>query len=346
MAPITKQFTSSRLNTHPSEGPTTEDNHRRRLALLKRAGLFGTDTRGAEITRACTLEDLRQAYRLVYKTFVANGYIRPNRHGIRVRIFEATDDTATFVAKTAGKVVGVQSVVLDSADLGLPSDMAFGPEIDSLRAKGLRVCEATNEAILPDFRKTAVVTELMRCATAHSFLKNCDAAVTTVSPSHSGFYNLFGFRQLGQIRSYSSDIEDPVALMCLDLHELRRMDPTLGESQAFMRNFMAFTNPYIHAVKTWEDRARRHFRNPELLRELFLVDSDLLDACTDAQRQALRRRWGDELFAQVVDTGKTERRRWTYRYIPVRPARSNTRHVRRIVRASSFGRKIPGHRSG
>src|SRR5689334_8413841 len=81
----------------------------RKLWLLRRMGLFGNDTKGAHIERACVFEDLRQAYQLVHDVYLGTGYIEPEPGGMRLRIFEATLETATFVAKVDGRVVGVLS---------------------------------------------------------------------------------------------------------------------------------------------------------------------------------------------------------------------------------------------
>jgi len=331
MTPITKHPMTAPRKTGAGEDFSGLDSRKRkrRLALLRRAGLFRTEGLAVEVTRACTLSDLLEAYRLVYHTFLANGYMEPNGHSIRVRIFEATDDTATFIAKADEEVVGVQSLALDSPDLGLPSDVAFREELDAMRKPGIRLCEATNEAISPAFRKTAVVTELMRCASAQSFLRKCDLAVTTVSPSHAGFYDLLGFRQIGPVRSYSKDIDDPVVLMWIDLKLLQQKDPTLNEYDHFGRDFLTFTNSYIGKVEAWERQARRCFRDPGLLRKLFLDESGLLETCTKAQRQAIRSRWGDALFAQAVGDAKPQSKHWAHRYVPVRPPRGSDKHQQR-----------------
>jgi hypothetical protein len=127
----------------------------RRLLLLKRTRLLGTDTCGAEITRACSPHDLRRAYRLVYDIYLAAGYVEPHECQMRIRTFEALADTATFIAKRDGEVLGAASLVVDSAGVGLPSDVAFRPELDTMRARGIKLCETTNLAVLPRFRKTA-----------------------------------------------------------------------------------------------------------------------------------------------------------------------------------------------
>ena len=192
----------------------------RRLALLRKAGLFGGDAGGAQAVRATSVEDLLTAYRLVHDAFVEKGYIHRQASGLRMRTFEALPTTATFVAKADGKVVGVQSLAMDDPQLGLPSDQAFQADLDALRGKGRVLCEATNEAVDPDWRRTSVPTELMRCCFAHALAKGCTDLITTVSPGHVRFYELLGFEQVSEVRSYSAKIEDPVAVVRFDLSAL------------------------------------------------------------------------------------------------------------------------------
>jgi hypothetical protein len=134
----------------------------RRLALFKRMGFFGANTLGYEITRATTLDDLVAAYSLVHDCFVERGYILPHPSGMRLRCHEAANEMATFVAKLNGQVIGVQSIIADSEDLGLPADGAFRREIDVLRNQGRCVYEATNEAIASLYRRTSLAVELIQ----------------------------------------------------------------------------------------------------------------------------------------------------------------------------------------
>lgn len=181
----------SRL-TPMHEAHLASQRNKRKLALLKRAGLFSGNTEGAVIERACSVEDLRKAYRLVHDVFLGTGYISPEPAGLRLRIFETTSEMATFVAKVDGRVVGVLSMIGDTQDFGLPCDSAFKVELDALRASGAKLCELTNQAVEEEYRKSAVPTELMRCAMAHSLDAGYDENIATVSPSHNGFYELFG----------------------------------------------------------------------------------------------------------------------------------------------------------
>lgn len=287
-----------------SETPRGEAGSRsiadRKLGLLQRTGLFGTDTRGASIERAYTLEDLREAYRLVHQVYLGTGYLNPEPAGMRLRIYETTSETATFVAKKDGRVVGVLSVVGDSSDLGVPSDAAFRAELDQLRAKGSRLCEVTNQAVDEAYRKSAVPTELMRCAIAHSVKAGYHVGIVSVSPSHHGFYDLMGFRRLGSQRSYSEKIHDPVVALSMDINQWRRPPPGQNTAEQFMHHFAAIANPFLSQVADWAKQAVRHFLNPELLEQLFVADRNFLSECSPAELSILQRRWGQELFGAVT----------------------------------------------
>ncbi len=310
-----------------SDMPDAIQRENRRLALLKRAGLFGDKMNGARLTRACTLTDLRQAYRLVYETFLDAGYIAPSNFRMRIRTFEACGETATFVARTDSEVVGVQSLVLDSPDLGLPADLAFGPELDALRSKGLKLSEATNEAVTPAFRRTAVMTELMRCFAAQALLSECDLSLTAVSPNHRGFYELIGFRQIAPERSYSDDVDDPVVLLCYDMQNLREKASGLTSCQNFVRDYLSFKSPIVAKAQPWQLKAVQCFHNANFLRSLCVEESNLLEDCTDLELAALRDRWGEDLFAEVIAPSVATTP--TGRYIPVKPPAVKTRgHMR------------------
>ncbi|HEX2852350.1 MAG TPA: hypothetical protein VHO24_03860 [Opitutaceae bacterium] len=297
-------FGASRENDAVSvrESAEWESAASRKLALLQRAGLFGEDTRGATIERAFTLEDLRKAYRLVHQVYLGTGYLNPEPSGVRLRIYETTSETATFIAKKDGEVVGVLSVVGDSADLGLPSNAAFKPELDALRATGARLCEVTNQAVAEEFRKSAVPTELMRCAIAHQMRSGYHFAVASVSPSHNGFYDLLGFRPVGSQRSYSQKLHDPVVALCLNIDHYRRPADGLSPTQQVIHRLGTEGNPFMNKVTEWSRQAVKHFLNPELLEQLFVADRNFLGECTPGELTILQRRWGQELFSAVTGT--------------------------------------------
>lgn len=272
----------------------------KKLTLLRKMGLFGADTKGAVVERASTAEDLAKAYRLVHQVYLESGYIKPEPSGLRLRIFETSSETATFVAKVKGEVVGVISVVGDSIDLGLPSDLAFSDELDEMRDRGFTMCEVTNQVVADGYRKSAVTTELMRVAVAHAIQAGFRIGVATVSPSHNGFYDLLGFAQLGAERSYSDKVHDPVVALTIDFDHYRNPPENLVPASHFVHAFLGPKNPYLGCVAAWDRRARAKFLNPELLEQLFVSDSQFLARCTPEELDRVKLRWGLELYLAVI----------------------------------------------
>lgn len=272
----------------------------RRLELLKRSGLFGHDTYGAIVQRAYTHQQLRAAYGLVHDAFVDAGYVHAHPSGMRIRIFEALPEMATFIALANHSVVGSLSLIGDSSDLGVPADVVFRAELNGMRAAGASVCEVTNQAVVADYRKSAVPTELMRCVTAHALLKGFDEIIVVVSPNHASLYRLMGFRQVGTVRSYSHTILDPVVALSMNLR-LYMLEPIVSDqADEFIRKFMVSENPFRASVNSWEMLAVNRFLNADFLGELFVRDEKLLQRSSPDQLQALRRRWGSRRFTDAL----------------------------------------------
>lgn len=292
-------------------GSTNERRSHRRLSMLKRLGLFGGNTRGATVERAITGNDLCQAYELVHDVYLETGYIEPERTRMRLRMFESAPQTATFVAKVNGRVVGAVSIVADSPELGLPSDSAFEEELDEIRRSGARMCEWTNQSVAEDYRKSALATELMRCAAAHVIWSGYDQAIATVSPSHGSFYQLLGFREIGSVRSYSERIYDPVVALAADVGQYRRPLTNADLAERFVHDFMAGLNPFLQRVEEWDRVAARNFLSRALLRNIFVSQTHFVAERTLSEIEILRKQWGQPLFAAVTEPSFPERlRHW------------------------------------
>jgi ribosomal protein S18 acetylase RimI-like enzyme len=282
---------------------------------------------------------------LVHDVFLGTGFIRPERSGLRLRIFETTSETATFIARANGRIVGVLSVVGDSADLGLPSDSAFKVELDRLRTTGARLCEVTNQAVADEFRKSAVSTELMRCAVTHAMKAGFNEGIATVSPSHNGFYDLLGFRQLGSERSYSNKLHDPVVALSMDINRFRQPPADLDATQLFIQRFMNEGNRFLTRVTDWAKVARRHFLNPELLEQLFVTESNFLAECTATELRILHRRWGQEMFEAVTANLFTSVDGLLAEMLEF-PAISPTEHPAQQLHAVGTSTPFPSHDAG
>lgn len=276
---------------------------RRRVARFKQAGLL-TASGDIRIFQAIGLDDLTQAYRLVHDVFVHQNYIQPQPGGMRVREFEALPEMATFVAKVDGKVIAVMSVVPDSTDMGLPSDKVFSDELNKLRESGRRVGEITNLAVAEEYRNTAVFFELSRCIYAYGTNIGLDDFFISISPGHGMFFEaILAFEAWGDRRCYDQTTADIVEGKRLDLKAfpdcMTRTDAALG-GEAFLRDWFFDTNPHFGYTRLSSRVASMRFKDPNLLRELFVNQSDLLPRCSEAALKIIRERWGLQTFHQVA----------------------------------------------
>jgi hypothetical protein len=252
------------------------------------------------------LEDHWAAYSLVHDCYVERRYIEACPEGARIRPFEAMPEMATFVAKRHDRVVGVTSVLMDSPELGLPSDKTYGEETDALRRQSRRICEITNLAIHADYRNTPMFTELTRCCLAHAQAIGHDDLFIAISPEHARFcQEVLLFEPWGGRTIYCAATGDDVVGMRLDLRRFEEraleMDSALGD-RAFLQDFYLRKNPYRRLVRRWAIRAAGMFSDVALLRELFAVRSGLFGRLSGEESAAIRSRWGDDVFAEVLGT--------------------------------------------
>lgn len=291
--------------------PEAPDRFRRRVARFRRSGLMDGPPEGVTIVRATSAEDLKAAYSLVHDVYLERGYIREGQDRIRVRVFEALPEMATFIAKKDGEIIAVTSLIQDTLDLGLPSDRAFWGELNELRDSYHLVGEITNLAVRQDFRNSTVFLELTRVCFAHAMELGLNDLFIAISPEHAKFFEgVLLFTEFGGRRNYGAEVDDMVVGMRLAIDGLREhaaeCDRILGE-HAFLERFFYSGNPYTQDVRTWEIQARA-FLDVELLRELFLHTSGLLFQCSDAELDAIALRWGSRRFNMVWgETAPTDR---------------------------------------
>lgn len=271
----------------------------RRLAYIRHRTPMVEPSIGPTIVRASSVEDLRAAYRLVHDVFAAAGYIHPTPSRLRLRLFEASPALATFVAKLDGKVVGVMSCLGDTQALGLPSDGAFGPELDELRAGGVRLCEFTNQAVAHEHRDAVLTMNFLRCCVAHMLQAGYDDAIATVSPGRDETYRVLGFREIGAERSYSARLHDPVVSFGLRIGGRGQAQDRRVDARPDGHSMLIEGNPFLEQVADWDLVARRRFLEPRLLRELFVDAGGSIAGSDESQRRALRELWGDALYAEV-----------------------------------------------
>jgi len=236
--------------------------------------------------------------------------MEPSPHGLRIRRYEAVPEMAAFLAKAGRDVLAVQCAIVDHQDIGLPSDGPFYIEIDALRQDGRHVCEVVQPAISAVFQKSLIFRELMRCCVSYAVSMGCDELIAPAEPSKASQYVQMGFRQLGPVRVFSSEMPFPAVLMGMELDDLaawpadRNTDGELPETVSPQEYYLE-NNPYHRYMTQWAILADEAFGDPEFLRELFVWKTDFLSRCTSEELAAIRTRWGSKIFDEVHAASET-----------------------------------------
>lgn len=106
---------------------------------------------GIEIRVASNKNEINQAFKLLYESYLANGLMDSKDHELRVTKYHCLPTSIIIVAIYKGEVIGTVTHVLDS-QLGLPSEVAV--DLSSFRKSGKRIAEISALAIKKDFRRS------------------------------------------------------------------------------------------------------------------------------------------------------------------------------------------------
>jgi hypothetical protein len=169
--------------------------------------------------------DRSQASVLIDRMYATRGYLSSGLPP------GADDDRITLVASEASLTIGTITMAFDRAD-GLLVDDLFGPEVDALRERGLRLCEFIKLAIDGAVRSRRVLASLFHAAYIYALpIKGADRLLIEVNPRHVGYYRrMLGFRALSEAR-INRRVDAPAVLMMLDLSHARAQIALLGGLQ-------------------------------------------------------------------------------------------------------------------
>jgi len=195
------------------------------LADGRRRWAADESVRGVEFGLAQSVEALDAAFRLVHDQYVRRGFMTPHPSGRRLGRHHARPTTRVFVATDRVRVVGTVTLIEDSQS-GLPSDEIYQEELDTFRAQGLRLGEASALASDPTCRAAglALVLRLMRLLVIYAAdVAALDVLCVAVNPRHVEFYRrVLTFEIFGELRSYAKVNGAPAVGLGLDLDWVRK----------------------------------------------------------------------------------------------------------------------------
>jgi hypothetical protein len=204
---------------------------------------------------AQSLDDVLEAWRLVYQGYERDGLIDPNPFGVHTVPQAIGSSTAVVTACLGPLAVGTLSAYADGPR-GLPLESVYPTEIEALRRSGRKLMEVGLFADRREHlnRSADGLFELMRYAFYFACHRGIDDVVVGVHPKHAPFYvRLLAFEKIGASRTYPTVKDNAVVLLRFKVQENQRLNP-LPKGMAY---FMDSALP----TSTFEKRYR--FNTPD-----------------------------------------------------------------------------------
>lgn len=206
----------------PESGPNGLE--RRRTVRIKRSNLL--DLRLDDLDRpaikiAETQDEYEQSFRLVHDTYLRMGYLKePQPHGMLFSVYSLLPETVLFIAKSYLTVISTLTEIFDTEAFGLPMDIIYKPELDSLRAEGRRVVELSALVTPPKLRWRNLFMLLAQVMYQYSVYRGVDDLCIAVNPKHVSFYKtILLFEDFGPERHYPR-VDAPAVALRVDMHHI------------------------------------------------------------------------------------------------------------------------------
>lgn len=230
-----------------------------------------------ECRSARTLDEIREAYQLVYQEYLASGYCRENVSGLHYTSFSILPESRTFLILKDKRLLGTLSLIPDSP-CGLPMESAFPDCVRSLRRADRRIAEAGlftldrgifhgRNLALTHFHKLTGCFWLFK--TMLDYARTC-ARITdlliAVHPKHENLYRNLAFKPVAVRESYAGAHGKPALAMHLDVERLKK---NLSKTCRFHEFFFGceFPPEWFKNSFQWTDRTLNEWnRHAPILR--------------------------------------------------------------------------------
>jgi len=185
-----------------------------------------------------TLDEVQEAWGLVYQAYLRDDLIDVNPHEIHTTLQAAGPRSAVILGCMGPLLVSTLSVYTDERQ-GLPLDSVYLQEINALRQSGRKLMEVGLFADRREHlnRSAEGLFELMRFAYYFALNMKVDDAIIGVHPRHAPFYmRLLGFDRIGPVRSYPTVKDRAVVLLRFRMKECLEIDPIPKGLAHFVQN--------------------------------------------------------------------------------------------------------------
>lgn len=170
---------------------------------------------GLDFSVARTLEEVVEAWRLVYGSYRRKKLIGSNPLQIHTSVPASGPQATVFVGRIGPLTVTTLTAIRDSA-VGLPLDRVYVDDLNALRQEGRQLMEVSLFADRrEDLARTAdALLQHMRYVWEWGRLSGVTDFVIGVHPRHARFYSrAFGFEQISDERTYPAVNNHPVVML-------------------------------------------------------------------------------------------------------------------------------------
>jgi hypothetical protein len=239
-----------------------------------------------------TQNELEQAFALVYREYLREGYIKDRKKsGLHFNIHHILPETAVFILKSS-TVISTLTHILDSKLFGLPMDYLYCKELKPLRNANRKLVELSSLATSREACGQNLFLYLFREAYWYARERNVDDFCIMVNPKHVKFYEkILFFEEIGPEKYYPK-VGAPAVALRLNLEEFdKKLEQECSDLDSD-RNMHAFVHS-VNGPKLPNGNGNGHFwarplLNVILLRNFLKDKSSVLGEITGKQTEYLR----------------------------------------------------------
>lgn len=259
----------------------------RRSAMLK-AKLEEIDRPNIKIAE--TRDEWAQSFALVYREYIAAGYIKtPHPSELSLNSYNFLPETCVFIFRTYLTVISTLTQIFDTELFGLPMDDLYRPELDGLRAQNRKLTELSALATPKETRWCNLMVFLSKTMFEYSKLNEVNDICIMVNPKHVSFYKtMFLFDDFGPERFYARVGAPAVALRInMDNIEEKLQDKYKDfDTDGNLYDFFCKMNSTLQELQTgWAFCKKQRPMDMETAEFFWKSRTDIFEKMTPPQRK-------------------------------------------------------------
>ncbi|RKY95795.1 MAG: hypothetical protein DRQ06_02920 [Candidatus Hydrothermota bacterium] len=250
-----------------------------------------------------TKEELEKAFHLVYQEYLKRGYTQLLPSQQKLSIFNSLPETTTFIAIWKKEVLATATLIPDSP-LGLPMDEIYHQELENFRKRKGKLCEISMLASNTELFKNGVslmlhskkmffIFSLFKLIFDYVYnILHLDYICITINPKHKLTYDFLLFKDLGELKTYSSVNNAPAIGKFLDLNNVKEECKKTGKEGLYRMFFSSKNEPTKFSPKL--------ILSAEDLRYFFVEKTDIFKKATPFQLEYIKKCYPTYDFSQIL----------------------------------------------